>query len=70
MEAKMNKRVVLALLVMMSMACALMGCKSWAPSTTETGKCAYDRQWVPPKQDPNTGEWKEGYCEWLPGKAG
>lgn len=66
----MNKRVVLAMFVMMSMACAVMGCKSWAPASSETGKCAVDRQWVAPQQDPNTGEWKEGYCEWQPGKAG
>ena len=66
----MSKRFVLVMLVMVSMAFGVMGCKSWAPSTTETGKCAVDRQWVAPKQDPDTGEWKEGYCEWLPGKAG
>ena len=70
MEAKMKKNVALALLVLMSMACALTGCKSWAPSTAETGKCAVDRHWVAPAQDPSTGEWKEGYCEWDTGKAG
>ena len=66
----MNKRVVLALFILLSMTCALTGCKSWAPSTTETGKCAVDRKWVAPQQDPKTGEWKEGYCEWEDGKAG
>ena len=66
----MNKKFILAMLVLVGMAFAATGCKSWAPSTTETGKCAVDRQGVAPKQDPNTGEWTEGYCEWLPGKAG
>ena len=66
----MNKNFILAMLVLVGMAFAATGCKSWAPSTTETGKCAVDRQWVAPKQDPNTGEWTEGYREWLPGKAG
>ena len=66
----MNKSVIFALFVLISMAAAMTGCKSWAPATNEPGKCSVDRQWVPPKQDPNTGEWKEGYCEWQPGKAG
>ena len=66
----MNKKVIFALFVLISMAAAVTGCKSWAPVSSETGKCAVDRQWVPPKQDPKTGEWKEGYCEWQPGKAG
>ena len=66
----MNKKFILAMLVLVGMAFAATGCTSWPPSTTETGKCAVDRQWVAPKQDPNTGEWTEGYCEWLPGKAG
>lgn len=66
----MDKRFVFAMLVIVGMAFSFMGCKSWAPNTTETGKCAVDRQWVAPKQNPETGEWTEGYCEWLPGKAG
>lgn len=63
------KKSVVAVLIFVSAAFACMGCKSWAPSTTETGKCSVDRQWVPPKQDAD-GKWTEGYCEWLPGKAG
>ena len=65
----MKRSAVVALFVMLSVACGLMGCKSWAPIEGETGKCSQDRQWVPAQQDPNTGEWKEGHCEWLPGKG-
>ena len=61
----MNKGLIFAMLVIASMSFTFMGCKSWAPSTSEAGKCSTDRQWVAPKQDPSTGEWKEGYCEWL-----
>lgn len=63
------KKTVIATLILVSAVFTFMGCKSWAPSTTEQGKCSVDRQWVPPQQDAD-GNWKEGYCEWLPGKAG
>jgi len=66
----MSKRVSLAMLILFSVASVFVGCKSWAPVSTEQGNCAVDRQWVPPQQDAKTGEWKEGYCEWLPGKSG
>ena len=66
----MNKRFFFALLVLVSMGIAMTGCKSWAPIQTETGECLEgERHWVEPQQDPQTGEWKEGYCEPLPGRA-
>lgn len=66
----MKKSIALTVAVVLSMAFAMVGCKSWAPNQTDDGKCSVDRQWVAPKQDAATGEWKDGYCEWLPGKAG
>ena len=66
----MSKRIAGVLFVLVCTACAMMGCKSWEPIKTETGTCSEDRQWVPPKKDPDTGKWTEGYCEWKPGKAG
>ena len=66
----MNKRIFFALLVLVTLGAAMSGCKSWAPAANEPGECAVDRQWVPPQQDAKTGEWKEGKCEWMPGKAG
>jgi|GEM_PF-2431410 hypothetical protein len=71
----MKNRVVAMLAVLFVAAMGLAGCKSWAPNTTEPtsagqGSCSVDREWVPAKQDPATGEWKEGYCEWKPGKSG
>ena len=63
------KKTVIAMLILMGTALAFSGCKSWAPVTTEEGKCSVDRQWVPAKQDAD-GKWHEGYCEWKPGKAG
>ena len=64
----MNKGIALVMLVLVAMAYMMTGCKSWSPSK-EPGKCAIDRQWVEPKQDPDTGEWKDGYCECVPGKV-
>ena len=64
----MKKQIVLTVALRAILASAF-GCKSWSHNTEE-GKCSVDRQWVPPKQDPDTGEWKDGYCEWLPGKSG
>lgn len=64
----MNKGVAFILLVLMVMGVAMTGCKSWSPSK-ETGTCGYDRQWIEPQQDPETGKWTDGRCDWEPGKA-
>ena len=67
----MNSRVFFALFVLVSMGAALAGCKSWAPIQTESGSCLEgERQWTAPQQDPKSGDWKEGKCDWVPGRAG
>ncbi len=63
------KKTVIAMLLVVSAAFALCGCKSWAPASNETGSCSSDRHWVAPHQDED-GNWVEGYCEWNDGKAG
>ncbi|OIP37273.1 MAG: hypothetical protein AUK47_13790 [Deltaproteobacteria bacterium CG2_30_63_29] len=67
MTRQAKVRIVTLFLGLVSLAAIAGGCGSWQPSMEE-GKCSEGRKWVPPAQDPSTGEWKEGYCEWLPGQ--
>jgi hypothetical protein len=59
--------IVTLVLSIITLGAMVGGCGSWQP-TAGGGKCSPGRQWVPAATDPETGEQKEGYCEWLPGE--
>ena len=67
MTRRAKIRILTLILAIFSLSAVAAACGSWQPTQGE-GKCAEGRKWVPAAQDPETGEMKEGYCEWLPGE--
>ena len=60
-------RILTLILGVFALGALSTGCGSWQPSAVE-GKCSEGRKWVPAQENPETGDWTEGYCEWLPGE--
>ncbi|MDX9721629.1 MAG: hypothetical protein RBU37_12840 [Myxococcota bacterium] len=65
----MKKSILLLVAAAVAVAALVGGCGSWQHYQGDS-KCSVDREWVPPAQDPATGEWKDGYCKWVDGKSG
>ncbi len=69
MKSQLKLSLLVVTVAIFALSSLVAGCGSWAANTSE-GKCSVDRKWVPPQQDPQTGKWKDGYCEWEEGKRG